>query len=127
MPTYCYKREDNGDRFELTMTIREMSERQDDRQRIKLPSGVWATRDYISEDSRRPPPGNWPMASDAAGVHPDQRKEAQDHSKTIGIPTEFTADGAAVFRSPSHRKRYCEAIGLFDRNAGPSDPVPMRR
>lgn len=80
-------------------------------------------RDYISE--RRgviSTPGNWPMCSDAAGVAESQAKEAMEHAASIGIPTEFNSQGQAVFVSASHRKRYCEAIGLFDRNGGYSDP-----
>ena len=67
-------------------------------------------------------PGNWPMKSDAAGVHPDQIKEAHQHSIKIGIPTEFTPDGRAVFTGRKHRKDYCRAIGLHDRNGGYGDP-----
>lgn len=64
----------------------------------------------------------WPMCSDAAGVHPDQVAEAQAAATGLGVPTEFTPDGRAVFRSPRHRKLYCEAVGLYDRNGGYGDP-----
>lgn len=67
-------------------------------------------------------PGNWPMKSDAAGVHPDQIQEAYQHSVKVGIPTEFTPDGRAVFTSRKHRRDYCRAIGLHDRNGGYGDP-----
>ena len=67
-------------------------------------------------------PGTWPMASDAAGVHPDQVKEAVAHSEAIGIPTQFDSEGRAIFTGPRHRKAYCEAIGLYDRNGGYSEP-----
>lgn len=66
--------------------------------------------------------GNWPLKSDAAGVHPDQIPEAVEHSKKIGIPTDFTPDGRAIFTSRGHRQRYCRAIGLRDRNGGYGDP-----
>jgi hypothetical protein len=62
------------------------------------------------------------MVSDAAGVSPEQSVDAMRHSQEIGIPTEFNSQGQAVFTSASHRKRYCEAIGLYDRNGGFSDP-----
>jgi hypothetical protein len=65
--------------------------------------------------------------SDAAGVAPSQVKEATDHSRKIGIPTEFTPDGQAIFTSRSHRKRYLEAVGLFDRNGGYGDPQRQKR
>jgi len=67
-------------------------------------------------------PGNWPLESDAAGVHPDQIAEARQHSIKAGVPTEFTPDGRAIFTSRKHRKDYCRAIGLHDRNGGYSDP-----
>lgn len=67
-------------------------------------------------------PGNWPMKSDAAGVHPDQIAEARSHSIKAGVPTDFTPDGRAIFTGKKHRKDYCRAIGLHDRNGGYSDP-----
>jgi hypothetical protein len=66
--------------------------------------------------------GCWPMYSDAAGVAEHQVPEAMAHSRRIGIPTDFTQDGRAIFTSREHRKKYCEAIGLYDRNGGYSDP-----
>jgi len=62
------------------------------------------------------------MESDAVGVNPTQRIEAMAHAKKIGVPTEFNNEGQAVFTSRMHRKKYCEAIGYFDRNGGYSDP-----
>lgn len=69
-------------------------------------------------------PGNWPMESDAAGVHESQIADAEEHSRKVGIPTHFTLDGKAVFESRSHRRRYLRKIGLFDRSGGYSDPMP---
>lgn len=67
-------------------------------------------------------PGTWPLLSDAAGVAVHQIPEAVEHSRRIGIPTDFTPDGRAIFTGRQHRKRYCEAIGLYDRSGGYSDP-----
>ncbi len=73
-------------------------------------------------------PGNYPMVSSAAGVGASQSEEAMAHADKIGVPTEFNNDGDAVFRDKAHRKEYCEAIGLFDRNASPySDPQPKNK
>jgi len=66
------------------------------------------------------------MYSDAAGVAPSQVREAEEHARKIGIPTSFLKDGRAIFEGPAHRKTYCEAVGLFDRNGGYSDPQPNR-
>jgi len=85
--------------------------------------GETMTRDYTSEQlGVVSTPGNWPLLSDAVGVNPDQRTEAMKHASSIGVPTEFNSKGQAVFTSAGHRKRYCEAIGFIDRNAGYSDP-----
>ena len=63
----------------------------------------------------------WPMCSDGAGVHPKQRKEAYEASVRAGVPTDFNAEGQAVFTSAKHKKAYCEAFGMYDRNGGYSD------
>lgn len=69
----------------------------------------------------------WPMKSDAAGCGPDQVREFTDNASHVGVPTDFTKDGRAIFTSRNHRKRYCEAVGLYDRNAGDGDPLPQNR
>lgn len=66
--------------------------------------------------------GNWPMVSDAMGVHPGQIREAMATDQKLGVRAEYTRDGSVIFESPAHRKRYCEAHGVFDRNGGYSDP-----
>ncbi len=66
----------------------------------------------------------WPQHSDAMGVHESQRAEAYAESVRAGVPTYFDNQGRAVFNSAGHRKRYCETLGYFDRNAGYSDPKP---
>lgn len=67
------------------------------------------------------PPSCWPQFSDAAGVGAHQVGEAYKKSLELGVPTEFTKDGRAIFTSREHRKRYCAAFGLYDRNAGYGD------
>jgi hypothetical protein len=85
--------------------------------------GVIFKRDIRAEHAgTKHTPGNWPLKSDAAGVHPNQIKEAYEHSVKIGIPTQFTPDGRAIFTGKKHRKDYCRAIGLHDRNGGFGDP-----
>lgn len=63
-------------------------------------------------------PSNWPMLSDALGVNPVQVREAEEHARSIGIPTSFTADGRAILESPGHRRRYAQALGFMDRSGG---------
>jgi len=66
----------------------------------------------------------WPLHSDAMGVHPSQAKQAYEESVKIGVPTSFDKLGRAIFESRSHRKKYCERMGYYDKNAGYSDPQP---
>ena len=79
-------------------------------------------RNYKAESGKLHKPGNWPMVSTAAGVSASQRKEAIKHSHEIGIPTDFNEEGDAVFTGRKHRKEYCEAIGLYDKDGGDGDP-----
>ena len=83
-------------------------------------------RDYQADFGKRQPCGTWPMESYAAGVHPKQIPEMREFDKKHGVPTDYTPDGDPRFTSPKHRRKYCEAHGMFDRNAGLSDPVPAR-
>ena len=123
MPTYEYKHTVTGEIIEIVMTIAEMQEKQDKDGYLILPDGVAGKRYYRAPMTRKD--STWPMESYAAGCNPDEVKEQRDHSVKIGVPTDFNPKtGDAIFTSPQHRKRYCEAVGLFDRNAGPSDPVP---
>ncbi len=83
-------------------------------------------RDFATDFGKRKPCGNWPMESYAAGVHPKQIPEMREFDKKHNVPTDYSPDGDPVFRGPKHRKKYCEAHGLFDRNAGLNDAVPAR-
>jgi hypothetical protein len=68
------------------------------------------------------PPGNWPMTLWAAGVHPDQIKEAQDYCGQMGVSTHYNADGDPIITSQGHFKKFCRANGLFDK-LGSFSPV----
>jgi hypothetical protein len=71
--------------------------------------------------SRRKGAG-WPMRSEALGVMPGQQAAAIHESRLAGCPTHFDSDGRAVFEDRNHRKKYCEAFGYFDKDAGYGDP-----
>lgn len=86
--------------------------------------GFVMSRDFQADFGKRKPCGNWPMESYAAGVHPKQISEMRAFDKKHEVPTDYTSEGDPVFRGPRHRRKYCEVHGLFDRNAGLSDPVP---
>lgn len=82
-------------------------------------------RDLIAEHGGfRDTTACWPMESDAAGVHPAQVAEAMEHDRRNGVPTDYTKDGNPIFTSREHRNRYCQANGLYDRNAGYGDRSP---
>ena len=68
-------------------------------------------------------PACWPMWSDAAGCNPDQKAEVEAHARRHGLPSiEVNDQGQVKFDSPQTRKKYCELVGLFDRNGGYGDP-----
>ena len=83
-------------------------------------------RDWQADFGRQHFGDIWPMASYAAGVNPKQIPEMRMFDAKHEVPTDYTEDGDPVFKSPGHRRKYCQAHGLFDRNAGHSDPVPAR-
>ncbi len=64
------------------------------------------------------------LKSVALAVHPSQVGEAAQDAEARGVPTSFTADGCPVFESRTHRKRYMQAYGYFDRDAGYGDAAP---
>lgn len=72
------------------------------------------------------PAGNFPMTSSAAGVYPGQIDEAIRKSREPGmVPIEFDGEGDAIFSSRKHRKDYCESVGLYDKDGGIGDPMPL--
>jgi hypothetical protein len=115
---YCFKCEKCSSTKEVVLSV---SER--DTAVLCDCDGQKMIRDYQAEFAGKHTAGTWPMESDAAGVNPEQAKEAHAHSLKIGIPTQFNSEtGAAIFTSRKHRKDYCQAIGLYDRNGGYGDP-----
>lgn len=121
MPTYCYKCEfcdRTTDRFQTVVGRN---------RRVPCECGKRMIRNYAAEMGfvKVTPPGNWPMKSDAMGVHPDQIPEVEAHSRKVGVPTHFDREtGQAILTSRDHRFKYARAIGMFDRDAGYGDPGP---
>lgn len=62
-----------------------------------------------------------PLASDALAVHPKQIKEAVEDARKKGVALDFDKHGRPLFRDRNHRKRYCKAYGIFDRDGGYGD------
>jgi len=88
--------------------------------------GFVMARDFSAELGRQYHGDIWPMASYAAGVHHKQIPEMRKFDAEHEVKTDYTPDGDPLFTGPKHRKKYCEAHNLYDRNAGLSDPVPAR-
>lgn len=83
-------------------------------------------RDYQADFGKQHHGDTYPFASYAAGVSPSEVPAMREIDKKNGVPTDYSEDGDPIFRTPKHRKKYCEAHGLYDRDAGYSDPVPAR-
>lgn len=116
MPTYCFTTKE-GETVERWFPMGKAPEY------VRLEDGRRARRDILAEHGEfRPTCGNWPILSDALGVHPSQVAEATAQAHSVGVPTEFRPDGRAVLRSPEHRKRFAEALGFYDLNGGYGDP-----
>ncbi len=117
MPVYCFKTQ----RGKIVERVFPMGKCPDT---ITLPRGRSAGRDIAAEwRGSRATPSNWPMESSAVGVNPEEVGAAHQESVNLGVPTEFNpATGDAILRDAHHRKRYCEALGFYDRNGGYGDP-----
>lgn len=126
MPMYEFKTED-GEVVELFMPFAEFDRRVKDGQ-ITLDDGRKAVSFFNPHSGISTVPANYPMVSTAAGVHPNQIEEHRAYLRAKGCgDVEHTKDGDVVFRDKHQRKKVCEAVGLFDRNGGYSDPGTKRR
>ena len=126
MPAYQFLTSDN-EVVELHMTISEHGKRVKN-DTIILDDGRTAKTDWSAYSFISTVPANFPMVSTAAGVHPAQIKEHMDHLRKMGCgQVNHTRDGDVIFEDKSQRRKVCEALGLYDRNAGPSDPTPKIR
>lgn len=63
----------------------------------------------------------WPKISDVAGVHRSQVEEVAEYDRKNGVPTDYTPDGAVIFRDRGHRRDYMKLHGIHDRQGGYGD------
>ena len=129
LQTHRLKRSETGEFIFLRLTYDEWFERKysdgwTNHWCILLDDGTMAYDYGLLHSKFNHQPGNWPMASSACGGHPDEIPEMMAHDKKLGVSAEYNTDGDPIFTSKSHRKKYCEAHGIFDRNAGYGDPQP---
>jgi hypothetical protein len=81
----------------------------------------WAAAPVVQEFSGDSLIGWKPIESDALGVHPSQINEAREDAIKKGVPTDFTPTGEPILRTREHRKKYMQAYGFYDRDAGYGD------
>jgi hypothetical protein len=131
---YLYRIRGTDQYVEVGMTILDRNEREQNGFLV-LPDGTEAKRAVQEEillergcqktKRRRNATAKWPMESEAAGVHPSQVEEVRSFIKDRGlIGTTVKDNGNIVWDGKRARKEYCESAGLYDRNAGYSDPQP---
>lgn len=58
-----------------------------------------------------------PVISDSLAVNPEQVQEFIDDAKKMGVPTDFQPTGEPIFTSTDHKRRYCKAYHMRERNA----------
>ena len=118
MPTYVFEKTD-GQAVELVMSFSELERRQYTReggQFIKLDDDVEAKRMYV-------PCGGmassiWPRRSLAAGVAPEQVREAMESDRESGVPTEYDRrTGDAIYTSMAHQRAHLKLHGLRDNDS----------
>lgn len=63
----------------------------------------------------------YPKKSKSAAVHRRQVKEAEEHAKALGVPTDYTPEGEPVFTSRAHQKRFAKAHGMHNYDGGYGD------
>jgi hypothetical protein len=96
--------------------------------KITLDDGREAVYEWQQHNKMRSVPANYPMVCDFVGVHPSQVKEHMDHLRAMGCgQVNHTKDGQVIFEDKTQRRKVCEALGLYDRNGGYSDPAPKYR
>ena len=123
MPTYCYDCPECGTEFERTLPVVEC------RKKVLCECGGVGERNIVREHAGvAHRAGLWPMRSTAMGVHPTQVKDAAAHARRLGVPTDFSKGGEAIFTSARHRKAYVQAVSaangrpIHDMNGGYTDP-----
>ena len=126
MPIYEFKTQ-NGEVVELFLTFAQHDERVKD-DKITLDNGRIATTFWNANSKISTVPSNYPMVCTNAGVHPGQIKEHMEHLRQKGCgQVNHTKDGDLIFESKGQRKKVLEALGMFDRRGGYSDPSPKHR
>lgn len=118
MPLYSYSCEDCGNVFEVHGAMEAPRPASIACQHC----GKNAKRDIAADlrGFRGNREGAWPLVSDGAAVSVDMVPEYEKFDQSHGVKTEYR-DGRPVFTSRSHRREYCKAHNIFDRDGGYGD------
>ena len=116
MPTYCF-RDGDGNPVERFMSVADFERLVVDD--VLTEDGHALRLDVVAQHSGIPQAscGTWPLHSLAAGVHPNQVREASEEAAKRGVPTDFARNGDAIFRSADHRRKFLRAHGMIDRSS----------
>ncbi len=59
----------------------------------------------------------WPRESMAMAVNPEDVRAAAEYARKHGVPTEYTKTGEPILTSHEHQRRYCRAMGYYERSS----------
>mgnify|MGYP001595023884 CR=1 FL=1 len=115
MPNYQYKNKDTGETKVIWMSVDEMWDKTEG-EGLEI-EGVFWDRDIAGEHTGTPSGGvGWPLASEAAGTHPDEVPKAMAEMRSKGVNLNYTKDGRAIFENASQRRKALRALGMQDMN-----------
>jgi hypothetical protein len=86
-------------------------------------NGEEVTREKFVKDSkgagnvRMPYSPSRVIVSEAAAVHPKDRKEASDHARKHGFAIDFDHHGRPRFTSHRQQKAYLKTIGMYNKDS----------
>ncbi len=92
--------------------------------RLRCVCGKLMRRNFVAEaPTRLAACDTYPHASYAMGGHPDDIPDMMETDREVGAPkTSYDSEGDPIFTGKKHRKDYCRAHKVHDRNGGYSDP-----
>lgn len=114
MPTYCYTTI-HGETFEEAHPMGKAPKH------IRLADNRIAFRDLHAEHPIQHHADLYPKASSSCGVAKNQIKEAEAHSRKVGVPTHYNERGDPVFTSRSHQNAFLKATGRRNNDPGWGD------
>jgi len=134
---YTFEPMDGGEAFELNMPVAEYGELvaagdEDEHGNpivtVELDGETIRARRNMVVDARRNVGSRagdaWPQVSKAManpGMTDAEVRSEQEYLDKAGVPTQYTKDREPIFESRGHWKRYMQAMGYHDRDAGYGD------